>query len=496
MKNNNLININKKLGVSTKWTFLEGFSTSGLGEKVEVYKFGNTINYLHCLHIKDNDQSDNSYYKSRERSEEIRGSMTIFLFVIKFYTDTNCIVNKYYVSTTAQNSEKYPHHVEDIISYFRRNARSKHLFWNLERYFKLEEYRSLWQIFAFYSFDWGKDTFFLASEIQPLPVVKKWVKRYGDFKVRYRDLRGQLHYSVKIPNGIFGKYSKPIELSGSLDASYVLRDIEGRKEGWEDILRQGMTSRFDSRFCDDVKCIFIEEEGRLDRERNIKDLPSQMRKEVKDYIKEYLISYMTERIKLSFRDSSELLTIEDDEEFVKLFDVKARYPEFDNTGGIFFKAKLGNHTMYSTKYVSPDFEKLGKINFFDNIEPNDIIRGGNFLDILVPSWKTPGIWLGFHIPLDTIRNVLKYYRYCGEGIESAIKLILIGQYINKEDSRDLPLDYVVKAININTEKLVDISSLFEYDSIGRFVDTSYAYHVAKYMVEFSTIKELDELKYN
>ena len=118
-----------------------------------------------------------------------------------------------------------------------------------------------------------------------------------------------------------------------------------------------------------------------------------------------------------------------------------------------------------------------------------------FLNIMVPSWKTPGIWLGFHIPITTIRDLLKYYRYCGNGIHSAIQQILTGQYINKEDSRDLPLDYTVHAININTGKIVDISSLFEYDSIGRFVDNSYAYHVAKYMVEYSTIKDLNELKY-
>ena len=239
----------------------------------------------------------------------------------------------------------------------------------------------------------------------------------------------------------------------------------------------------------------LEEEGRMDREKDIRFFPSKMRKEIIEFFTDKLSSFMIERLELGFKDVSELLNIEDDEEFVKLFDVKARYPEFDNEGGIFFKAKLGNHTMYSTKYVSPDFEKLEKINFFDNIEPNDIIRGGNFLDILVPSWKTPGIWLGFHIPLDTIRNVLKDYRYC-DGIQKAIQLILIGQYINKEDSRDLPLDCIVKAININTGMIVDISSLFEYDSIGRFVDNSYAYHVAKYMVEFSTIKELDELKHN
>ena len=104
-------------------------------------------------------------------------------------------------------------------------------------------------------------------------------------------------------------------------------------------------------------------------------------------------------------------------------------------------------------------------------------------------------WLGFHIPITTIRDLLKYYRYCGNGIHSAIQQILTGQYINKEDSRDLPLDYTVHAININTGKIVDISSLFEYDSIGRFVDNSYAYHVAKYMVEYSTIKDLNELKY-
>ena len=43
--NNNLININKKLGVSTKWTFLEGFSVYGGGEIYEVYKFGETLDF-------------------------------------------------------------------------------------------------------------------------------------------------------------------------------------------------------------------------------------------------------------------------------------------------------------------------------------------------------------------------------------------------------------------------------------------------------------------
>ena len=480
MKNNNFININKKLGVSTKWTFLEGFAVYGGSEVYEIYKFGETIDF---------DDKDNPYYKEREKSEEIRKKMAKTHFVIKNFSGSHKYLDKkYFINNSAQNSEKYPDHTEDIIAYLRKVVNSKYVFWDLERYFKLEDHFSLWKIFSFYSFNGRENTIFLGGDIHPLPVVKKWVERYEDFKVRYRDLWKQLHYSVKIPNGIFAKYSKPILLSGSLDVSYAMRDIEGYKEGWEDVLREGMSLKFDSRFYDDVECIFIEEEGRLDREHTIKTLPSQMRKEVREYIKNYLVSFMIERIKLSFKDSSELLSIEDEKEFIKLFDVKARYPEFDNVGGIFFKAKLGTIKMYSDD-VSPDFEKLDKINFFDNIEPNDIIRGGNFLDIMVPSWKTPRIWLGFHIPLDTIRNALKYYRYC-DGIESAIKLILTGHYINKEDDHNLPLDFSVKAININTGKLVDISALFEYDSVGRFVDTSYAYHVAKYLVRFHTINDL------
>lgn len=61
MINNNLININKKLGVSTKWTFLEGFSVYGGGEIYEVYKFGETLDF---------EDKDNPYYKEREKSEK------------------------------------------------------------------------------------------------------------------------------------------------------------------------------------------------------------------------------------------------------------------------------------------------------------------------------------------------------------------------------------------------------------------------------------------
>lgn len=485
--NNNLININKKLGVSTKWTFLEGFAVYGGGEIYEVYKFGETLDF--------NDK-ENPFYKEREKSEEIRRMMTKTHFVIRsFAGGRKYLDKKYFINTQAQKSEKYPHHTEDIIAYLRKVVNSKYVFWDLEKYFRYEEYESLWDIYSFSSLDWRKGTS-LASNAFPLPVIKTWVKRWDKLKISYNDLWARLVFSVNIPDGVFEMYSKPIKVSGGISLSYILNDVRRIefKEGWKEVLRKGIQDKLKDKPEDNLAVTLLEEEGRMDREKDIRFFPSKMRKEIIDFFTDKLASFMIERLELGFKDVSELLNIEDDEEFVKLFDVKARYPEFDNTGGIFFKAKLGNHTMYSND-VSPDFEKIEKIHFFDNLEPNDIIRGGNFLDILVPSWKTPGIWIGFHIPLDTIRNALKYYRYCGEGIKSAIKLILIGQYINKEDSRDLPLDYIVKAININTGMMVDISALFEYDSIGRFVDNTYAYYVVKDMLEFSTIKELDKLKY-
>ena len=82
----------------------------------------------------------------------------------------------------------------------------------------------------------------------------------------------------------------------------------------------------------------LEEEGRMDREKDIRFFPSKMRKEIIEFFTDKLSSFMIERLELGFKDTSELLAIEDDEEFIKLFDVKARYPEFDNEGGIFFKS--------------------------------------------------------------------------------------------------------------------------------------------------------------
>lgn len=115
--NNNLININKKLGVSTKWTFLEGFAIYGGGEIYEVYKFGETLDFA---------DENNSFFKEREESEEIRRMMTKTHFVIRSFSGGRKYLDKkYFINTQAKNSEKYPHHVEDIIAYLRKVVSSK-----------------------------------------------------------------------------------------------------------------------------------------------------------------------------------------------------------------------------------------------------------------------------------------------------------------------------------------------------------------------------------
>ena len=201
MINNNLININKKLGVSTKWTFLEGFSVYGGGEIYEVYKFGETLDF---------EDKDNPYYKEREKSEKIRRMMTKTHFIIRNFSGSHKYLDKkYFINTQAQKSEKYPHHAEDIISYLRKVVNSKYVFWDLEQYFRLEEYESIWNIYSFSSLDWRKGTS-LASNAFPLPVIKTWVKRWDNLKTQYNDLWARLIFSVNIPDGIFEMYSKPI----------------------------------------------------------------------------------------------------------------------------------------------------------------------------------------------------------------------------------------------------------------------------------------------
>ena len=146
---NGYVRINKLLGVSDKWIYLEGFVVRGdRHTSYEVYKFGLKTNY-------PDDLWGPYYYKGKEERQRLDKYNNTFQYIIKIKNRNDKyvtfekieIVEKFYINHSAQWGEKYKDHIEDVIKYLREHVSHKLAYMTLEEYFKKEEYMTVFDIF-------------------------------------------------------------------------------------------------------------------------------------------------------------------------------------------------------------------------------------------------------------------------------------------------------------------------------------------------------------
>ena len=387
MKDNNLININKKLGVSTKWTFLEGFSVYGGGEIYEIYKFGETLDF--------GDES-NSFFKEKEESEEIRKMMTKSHFVIRsFAGGRKYLDKKYFINTQAKNSEKYPHHIEDIIAYLRKVVNSKYVFWDLEKYFRMEEYNSYWDIFPMY---FNEDYGICGGETYTPPVFKKYTKdiKYEKIKIDH------LFYSniyFKIPEGIPGRYNFPMNCilyTSCVDVIYkTLQEWDRcgkRPDDWEEKIKDLFKKVIDSRIND----LEIYDERNSRKKNSIDILSYQIRKEIKEYLYT-LYKYYLEKSEEKLAKAQNILTCEDEKDMLYNFE-KQLDSSPEKKDSLTFRVE--NHKINLLDYG--DKEKLKKII------PGRLTHWSDEYTILIEDPRNPEIFIGFTFYKDNIANFCKH----------------------------------------------------------------------------------------
>ena len=374
MKNNNLININKKLGVSTKWTFLEGLSVYGGGEIYEIYKFGETLDFA---------DENNSFFKEREESEEIRRMMTKTHFVIRsFAGERKYLDKKYFINTQARNSEKYPHHIEDIIAYLRKVVNSKYVFWDLEKYFRMEEYSSYWDIFPLY---FSEDYGLCGGETYTPPVFKKYVEKIADERVEIDHLFcGNIFF--KLPEGIPGRYSSPVSCSlcvSFLDIIYkTLQEWDrcgSRPDDWEERIKNIFKNIIDGR----VKDLKIFDERKKRRQSNFDILPHLMRKEIKEFLYT-LYKIVLKRAEEKLANAQNLLTCENEKDMLYNFE-KQLDTSPEKKDSLTFRVE--NHKINLLDYG--DKEKLKKII------PGRLTHWSDEYTIMIEDPRNPKIFIGF-----------------------------------------------------------------------------------------------------
>lgn len=385
--NNNLININKKLGVSTKWTFLEGFSVYGGGEIYEVYKFGETLEF---------GEESNSFFKEREESEEIRRMMTKTHFVIRSFTGGRKYLDKkYFINTQARNSEKYPHHTEDIIAYLRKVVNSKYVFWDLEKYFRMEEYSSYWDIFPLY---FSEDYGLCGGETYTPPVFKKYVEKITEERVEIDHLFcGNIFF--KLPEGIPGRYSSPVSCSlyvSFLDIIYkTLQEWDrcgSRPDDWEGKIENIFKNIIDTR----IKDLKIYDERKKRRQSNFDILPHQMRKEIKDFLYT-LYKIVLERAEEKLANAQNFLTCENEKDMLYNFE-KHLDSSPERKDSLTFRVE--NHKINLLDYG--DKEKLKKII------PGRLTHWSDEYTILIEDPRNPKIFIGFTFYKEDIVKICEH----------------------------------------------------------------------------------------
>ena len=395
MKNNNLININKKLGVSTKWVYLEGFTSIRGKQKVEVYKFGEASDY--DAFFEEDDISDlNPYYKSQEISEKMRGFMSKTHFVIHIYEKGYEVVKKkFFISSNTFSSEKYPHHVEDILIWLRSQIYTKYLYWELEKYFRMEEYESYWNIFPIY-FD--EEYGICGGVTYTPPVFKKYVEKITEERVEIDHLFcGNIFF--KLPEGIPGRYSSPVSCSlyvSFLDIIYkTLQEWDrsgSRPDDWEERIKNIFKNIIDSR----VKDLKIFDERKKRRQSDFDILPHQMRKEIKDFLYT-LYKIVLKRAEEKLANAQNLLSCENEKDMLYNFEKQSdTSPEKKDS----LTFRVENHKINLLDYG--DKEKLKKII------PGRLTHWSDEYSILIEDPRNPKIFIGFTFYKEDIVKICEH----------------------------------------------------------------------------------------
>ena len=476
MKLDNLININKKLGVSTKWVYLEGFISIRGKQKVEVYKFGEASDY-DAFFEEDNISDLNSYYKSQEISEKMRGFMSKTHFVIHIY-EKGCevIKKKFFISTNTYNSEKYPHHVEDILIWLRSHINTKYLYWELEKYFRMEEYESYWNIFPIY-FD--EDYGICGGVTYTPPIFKKYVKEITEERV---DIDHLLYSNIyfKIPEGIPGRYNYPINCTlyiSSVDIIY--KTLKGwdryygkRPDDWEDVIKNIFKGIIDSKIND----IKIYDERRKSRRSDFDILPHQMRKEIKDFLYT-LYKIVLKRAEEKLANAQNLLTCENEKDMLYNFEKQIdTSPERKDS----LTFRVENHKINLLDYG--DKEKLKKII------PARLTHWSDEYSILIENPRNTNTFIGFSFYKDSLKKACDY---TGKTVYEIIKdMLLIKEtsYILDVWGEEVDENFRYKVFILNPE-YPEIGLKVEIEELSTLRDRGYQFFDSSNIDEICNILE-------
>lgn len=329
-----LENINKKLGVSDKWVFLEGFQIGNKWENYEIYKFRNLNEFIEDCSLTDMsetsgiEQSDFFSWKSREESERIRKWASKTLIVIRVSEKgKKPQINKYYISLEAQNSEKYPHRIEDIIRELRNTVSKKDIFFYLEKYIRLEKYYSFWEIFP--KDEEMKNFVYIEHEqtemkyfsIHPYygGMYTEDCKHIFENYIDFRTVNSYLTSSLYFEEGCEGFFSLPIEIY--LNMTSLCSTIKDFVKENPYISSKDFKNFFREMINENKNCLLVKA---IENEENYYEgiyiLPSRMRNEIIDMFTEELSDKVLEKVKILRENQKKLINSQDNYEISEIFE--------------------------------------------------------------------------------------------------------------------------------------------------------------------------------
>ena len=329
-----LENINKKLGVSEKWAFLEGFQIGNRWENYEVYKFCNLAEFIEDCSLTDMsetsgiEQSDFFSWKSRKESERIRKWASKTLIVIRVSEKgKKPQIKKYFINLEAQNSEKYPHQVEGIIKELRKEVSNKSIFFHLEKYLRLEKYYSFWEIFP--KDEEMKNFVYIEHEqtemkyfsIHPYygGMYAEDCKHIFENYIDFRTVNSYLTSSLYFEEGCESFYSLPIEIYLNMTSLCCLIKDFIKENPY--ISSKDFKNFFREMINENKNCLLVKA---IENEENYYEgiyiLPSRMRNEIIDMFTEELSDKVLEKVKILRENQKKLITCQDDSEISELFE--------------------------------------------------------------------------------------------------------------------------------------------------------------------------------
>ena len=327
-------NINKKLGLSDKWAFLEGFQIGNRWENYEVYKFRNLTEFIEACSLTGMsetsgiEQSDFFSWKSREESERIRKWASKTLIVIRVSEKgKKPQIKKYFINLEAQNSEKYPHQIEGIIKELRKEVSNKSIFFHLEKYFRLEKYYSFWEIFP--KNEEMKNFVYIEHEqtemkyfsIHPYygGVYTEGCKYEFENYIDFRTVNSYLTSSLYFEKGCEGFYSLPIEIY--LNMTSLCSAIKDFVKENPYISSKDFKNFFREMINENKNCLLVKA---IENEENYYEgiyiLPSRMRNEIIDMFTEELSDKVLEKVKILRENQKKLINSQDNYEISEIFE--------------------------------------------------------------------------------------------------------------------------------------------------------------------------------